>query len=886
MAEADDPISAQWPFAGRDDDLGTMVAALTDQAVIGAVVHGRPGVGKTRLAEECLAVAQAGGWWCVRAVASERTQQVPLGAIAHLLPARILLERSDPVTLFPKVAATVKARGAGRRVVVLVDDLHLLDATSATLIGQLLDAGLNFLVGTVRTGERVPATVSALWRSDRIRRVDLDDLPAATIGTILEEWLGGTVAPDAIAAVWAASQGNVLFAREMVLGAFEAGRFRLDRGVWRLAGPLDATSRLRDAVRARLEVLDEGARAALDLVALWEPVGLAMLDAAIGAPTVEELERSSFIRVRTGDRRQAVTVAHPVYGEVLRRGLPATTRRRLLLDLVETIRGRGARRREDPVTLATAYLDATGTADSELLLSAAWLARFSGDYLQVERLSRFASIAGVTPEIGLLRGEALHELARYDEAGKVLAAALAVVPDDSPLFGPLVEMQVRNLMWGLRRPDEAMSVLKTMQQRARDESTRRELRAEEASVLSYTGRPLEGLASLRGIGDDVEGRTRVIAAVAAAPALLATARCEDALALTERSLEEHLRLGDHAGMPGPAIHLIFRIQALTDAGRMAESTALAEATYRQIPPRAPPGAVWFVVGLGRNALLTGKLLMARHWFREAIARSVDNPGPRRVVLSLLATTTAAMGDLDATQSAVTELEAIEPIPFLPGEQLLGPAWALAAAGSLATAREQLVASAGALRSSGHSLMEAWLLHDACRLGQRGTSARLAELAGSAQGALLPAWAAHATAIDKGDAAELSEVAETFRGLGTMLFAAETATEAAHAFRRAGDQRAAAGQLAQAGEFMAGCESPRTPALASTESPVPLTDRELEICLLAAEGASSPAIAAQLFLSVRTVNNHLQRAYTKLGVRNRAELGDALRLGNSAEHRVE
>ena len=33
---------------------------------------------------------------------------------------------------------------------------------------------------------------------------------------------------------------------------------------------------------------------------------------------------------------------------------------------------------------------------------------------------------------------------------------------------------------------------------------------------------------------------------------------------------------------------------------------------------------------------------------------------------------------------------------------------------------------------------------------------------------------------------------------------------------------------------------------------------------------------RLYLSVRTVNNHLQRAYTKLGVTNRAELLEALR----------
>ena len=59
---------------------------------------------------------------------------------------------------------------------------------------------------------------------------------------------------------------------------------------------------------------------------------------------------------------------------------------------------------------------------------------------------------------------------------------------------------------------------------------------------------------------------------------------------------------------------------------------------------------------------------------------------------------------------------------------------------------------------------------------------------------------------------------------------------------------------------------------------PLTGRERDIATLAAGGASSKEIADRLYLSVRTVNNHLQSAYSKLGIAGRRELATAL-----AEH---
>jgi DNA-binding CsgD family transcriptional regulator len=68
---------------------------------------------------------------------------------------------------------------------------------------------------------------------------------------------------------------------------------------------------------------------------------------------------------------------------------------------------------------------------------------------------------------------------------------------------------------------------------------------------------------------------------------------------------------------------------------------------------------------------------------------------------------------------------------------------------------------------------------------------------------------------------------------------------------------------------------------TTSTPVQLTARETQIAQLASDGLSNPEIAAQLFVSRRTIEYHLNKIFTKLAISTRNQLHVAL-VGRRAE----
>ena len=833
------------------------------------VIAGAAGVGKSRLVAELLDKLGDHDLRVARVRATRSTASIPFGPFAAWAPERA----ENRLQVLRGIGAALTADPTP--VVVAVDDAHLLDAGSAAVLAHLVEETTARVVCTVRSGEKCPEAVTALWRDGHAEHVELAPLPAPETAELLAAVLDGPLTESAGDQLWDLTQGIPLYLSEVVRAALD--QKVLTRGVdgWRWNGSLRGRADLRSLIGDHLDGADVAERLLAERLAFGEPLPLALLEQMGAGETVAAAEKRGFVVVEDGSPGTTVRLAHPLYGEILRAGISSRTARRHQRDLAVAARACGWQER-DPLRVASWALAGDDEGDPVVLLAAAQRAFLLADWELSERLARAALAAGGGDPAALARAAALVPLRRWKDADETLATVATTSTDGASIAQATVWWADLHFSW-LGNEAKALEVLEA--------GIARVSAPFKAQVLGFAGTlAVLALDPARAVrfateaaneaGPAVELRVRAL--TTAALGLMAQGRTVEAGQLCEMAVpyaptDPEAGTGLDADLPWTyALTLAFQ-------GRFGEAAAIADDLWLL----ARRAGLAFLQGraatlVGALALSQGRLGLALRAGR--VAQTVK--GPRELSphwpAAIVASAAAQLGDRATADAAIERVREERPAPRLVRLELgLARAWRAAADGELSTGQQlarEVADDAAAAGAWGWEMLARLVV---ARLGAAGTVCeRLEELAGMVDGAYAPAVAAYASAAAAHDGEALEAASVRMQELGALLVAAEAAAAAADAYAADGRQNSQTAALARARELAALCDGARTPALRDLDAdPLlgTLTAREREVADLAARGLTTRAIAKRLHLPRRMVNTHLSAASAKLGLDDRDQL---------------
>ncbi len=857
---------------GRDAACRVILDAWGADAAGNLVIVGPAGVGRTRLAREALSLAEDQGRSTRWAAGTRAAAQVPLGAFAHLLPA--LDTGADTLALLQQATRVIVGDRAGPLRVLGIDDVHLLDPLSITLLHQLAAGGAVRLVLTVRTGNAVQDPAATLWKDGLATRIELQPLQREDAELLIGHCVDGQVQTRTVERLWRLSGGNALYLHELVEDGLRTGRLRQYEDLWSWAGEMVPSQRLSEIVLAHLGDLDADEWRALHVLGTAGTCSVEQVVELSSPEAVAALERRGMIDDAGGSGE--VQVAHPLYTEVVRSVVPEAARQRIRRRLA---RDHAASGRDDHLLhRAAVLLDSGATAHSGPLLTAG--ARHAVAQLDLplaERLARAAVEEGGGFPAHATLVEAVRWQGRPALADRLAAAAAPAVRSDEDR-ARLAAARALTLCCGLGEADQAGAVLHETRATVQDDGARALLTAAEAMLAFLGGDPHRAVQEGTTVLSAPAGAASALAAAAVAAGLAVTGRTEQALTTVESG---RLALDSH---PDPAERIHSRVTldqaeilALGLSGRFCRLEQRAAELHRRNLTTTPEwiGDAIACVHRGWAALASGRPRVASRWLAEALPalEERDPVGLLPLCRSSLAAARALVGDvcgarrlLDGSQPAGAGAVAVfDPL------RLMAEAWVAAAEGRRGQAGVLVLEAAALAARQGQEAVEAVLLHDGLRLGQGPRIVdRLHQQAERLDAPFMADLAAHAAAAVAESAEGLDKVSSRFEQTGALLLAADAATEAASAYERRGERRAAAAARLRAATFARECGLTQGSALEVLPLPA-LTAREQEVARLASAGLSNQAIAARLVVSVRTVETHLSHAYTKLGIGSRADL---------------
>ena len=914
------------PIRGRADELkliGALVTAAAQGRGGALVIEGPPGIGKSRLLTEVMALADKSGMRALFGEAFEYQQAVPFFSlfmatlradppVGDVEALRLLGDSADlRYWVVHDLGDTIRAAAAETPLAIVLEDIHWADNGTLLALRSLATAPSVAVlwVLTARTGAGGPAvqeTLSVLQRANatflRLAAITPDAVADMVCDVVRAK------ADVSLLNLAAKAHGNPFLVSELLGGLGEDGRLNLSGGRAVAAGD-GLPRRMRAGMRQRLDLLSEGASEVVRVAAVLPDrfsAGLlaAMLDRR---PTsllsvVDEAVRADLL-VEDGEQ---LRFRHDLLRDATRQSLPQSLRRAIERQSASVMLRMGAA----PAEVATQLARSAEPGDEEAIGTLRQAAQSLGhsDASAAADLCKRALelLPAQDPDHGPLVAETvelLNRASRYGEAEELAIVALseAASPED--------EAEIR-----LRFP----TVTKHSTQQ-RVEENRRALQLGDINEVTRA-RHLAWLAY--NLLFDQRDQQRAAADEAAAAAA-STGDLESKI-LTDITLAR-LDCGD--GYPNRAVRRLEELCALARTGDATTAHHLAGMHY---------ALLLAVVGRLDDAeaqVADGTEHARRKRFAMALDIWAKIDGTVHLAAGRLTAARAAVGTgpppepTDATEVNLLRMVVLAEVAVRTDDrnllqQMVNDARDAQSTGSPMVRRgaAYVLALAAWQRDDAHDAMH-WLASGITLFGtplwpevlnQLILGARVASAAGDAglraavlQAAellererpmvpLLAGVAGYARGILEHDAKALVAAAEMLYASSRPLLYAAAAEDAGVELARidrggeALDQFNAAFDTYMRHEALAdarrvGRELRRfgVERRIVSQSRVKtgwdsLTDSELKVVNLVAEGATNRDIATELHLSLHTVKTHVHNAFAKLGVTSRAQLTQLMR----------
>jgi ATP/maltotriose-dependent transcriptional regulator MalT len=837
------------------------------------------------------------------------------------------------------VRSLLEQLASAQRLVLMLDDLHWADSASIELLGALLRRPpaepvlLALAMRPRQMPERLSGALDRAWRADLLTRIELRALSPEEA----RELLGDAIDRVDASVLFAESGGNPFYLEQLARSFDRAAGAPAVHDETPLAG-IGVPSTVAAALAEELARLSGTERLVLEGGAVaGDPFEPELAAAAAGMPEASVMEAiDELLKVdllRTTDVPRRFRFRHPLVRRAVYEATAGGWRLGAHERSADALAARGAaasarahhveRSAREGDTDAVAVLREAGE-------EAVRLAPASGAHWFAEAIRLLPATARAEEHIELLyaRARALTAAGRFNDSHSTLVDALAIVPRDSHALRATLARACAGVESNLGRQDQARDRLASALESLPDQGSREAV----ALMLELTVNSLwrtrhtemheaaeRAVNAARGLGD-VPMTAAALAELALADSIAGAAdRAEsnrsEAAALVDSLSDDELacHLEAAAWIAGVELYL----------DRYAEGEA--HATRALTVARATgQGELFLLLAATLGGLLRqrGKLVEAAELLDGGIeaARLLGNT--HALVWNLLSRSAAALrtGDVElalATAQESADLSHDAASNFHSAEAAADLAAALLETGQPERAVELLLESAGGeeLVLIGGSprarylevLTRCWL-----ELGRHAEARRAAATARTwASAVQLPmasAWADRAAAaveLSTGDPARAADQAlasaRAADETGAPAEAALSRTLAGLALAQAGERDRAATELQRAARDFEECGALRyrdqaehelrklgyrlhrrtRPGSADGTGLESLTERELQLARLVADHKTNPEIAAELFLSQKTVETHLRNIFRKMGVASRVELARAVERADRA-----